>query len=317
MMEGSTLSLPADEALDVETDEPRAAVDVSGLIAQPRFDEAMLVAAASYVSFYRGNWLLNRVANDRGRVIAALMMLDLHCAGGKQGFTVSQLRDQARRYGVCSPNRMTALAALLRVGGFLATLPGGDSRERKLAPSQMLFDLHRARFHGLLSANVMIQPEVAAAIPALDDDDVVGDIVSVFLDYWRAGHRAIGDDPLLNALADRDAGVTVLFLVMVGASRGDGYRVSDLARQFAISRTHALVIMREATKYGCLTQSVPGGPYQGTPELLRVMRPFFARIFHVQAEGARRALARRSARGASGHLSSIGHDRLSALSPPL
>jgi hypothetical protein len=282
--------------METTTVEAHASIDVSHLIARPRFDEAMVAAAASSVSFYRGNWLLNRVANDRGRVLSAMMMIDLHYASGKQGFTVSQLRDQARRYTVCSPNRMTALAALLRVGGFLVPLAGGDSRERKLGPSPMLFDLHRARLHGLLSANAMVQPELAPAIAALEDDDTIADILSVYLSYWRNGDRATGACPLLNALADRDAGLTVLFLMMVGASRGIGYRVSDLARQFAISRTHALVILREATKYGCLEQAVPGGPYQGTPELLRVMRPFFGRIFHVQAEGAYRALARRSAR---------------------
>lgn len=299
MTDGSSVPLRPNETLDITTVDARASIDVSHLITRPRFDEAMIAAAASSVSFYRGNWLLNRVANDRGRVLAAMMMLDLHYANGKQGFTVSQLRDQARRYSVCSPNRMTALAALLRVGGFLAPLPGGDSRERKLAPSPMLFDLHRARLHGLLSANAIVQPELAPAIAALEDDDTIADILNVYLSYWRNGDRATGDSPLLNALADRDAGVTVLFLMMVGASRGIGYRVSDLARQFAISRTHALVIMREATRYGCLEQSVPGGPYHGTPELLRVLRPFFARIFYVQAEGIHRALARRSALGAA------------------
>jgi hypothetical protein len=286
------------ESLDNTTGDARILIDVPGLIARPGFDEAMLAAAAAFVSFYRGNWLLNRVANDRGRVIAAMMMIDLHFFGGKRGFTVSQLRDQARRYGVCSPNRMTALAALLRVGGFLAPVPGGDSRQRKLAPSQAMFDLHRARLHGLLSANALIQPDIIPAITAIEDNDVLGDMVAVYVDYWRAGDRAIGDDPLLNAVIDRDAGLTVLFLMLLGTSRGESFRVSDLARQFAISRTHALVIMREATKHGCLRQTVPGGPYQGTPELSQVMRPFFARIFHVQADAARQALQRRAARSA-------------------
>jgi len=296
MTEGSCVRIRPAESLDNAADDIRVSMDVSGLIARPRFDEAMLAAAGAFVAFYRGNWLLNRVANDRGRVIAAMMMIDLHFSGGKRGFTVSQLRDQARRYGVCSPNRMTALAALLRVGGFLAPVPGGDSRQRKLAPSQAMFDLHRARLHGLLSANALIQPDITPAIAAIEDNDVLGDIVAVYLGYWRTGDRAIGDDPLLNALVERDAALTVLFLMMLGTSSGEAYRVSDLARQFAISRTHALVIMREATKHGCLRQTIPGGPYQATPELLRVMRPFFARIFHVQAEAARQALQRRAVR---------------------
>lgn len=296
MTDGRSVQIQQSENLDITTDDARVSIDVSGLIAHTRFDEAMLAAAAAYVSFYRGNWLLNRVANDRGRVVAAMMMIDLHFAGGERGFTVSQLREEARRHGVCSPNRMTALAALLRVGGFLAPVPGGDSRQRKLAPSPAMFDLHRARLHGLISANAMIQPDLAPAIPALEDDDAIATIVAVYLRYWRSGDRAIGDDPLLNALIERDAALTVLFLMMLGATRGEAYRVSDLARQFAISRTHALVIMREATQHGCLRQTGPGGPYQGTPKLLHVMRPFFARIFHVQAEGARQAVARRAAR---------------------
>lgn len=265
------------------------------IIAHPLFDEAMLRAAAASVSFYRGSWLLNRIANDRGRVIAALMMLDLHFAGGCCGFTVSQLREQGERYGVCSPNRMTALAALFRVGRLLGPVATADSRQRKLAPTQALFDLHRDRLRGMLGANSLIHPEVGEIVALLHENEVVGDVARVYLSYWRGGLRAAGDDPLLNRLADRDAAFTMLFLLMAGASRGESYRVSDLARQFAISRTHASVILREVAAEGCVRQLGPGGPYTGTPDLMRIMRPFFARLFYAQTKVVALTIARHGA----------------------
>jgi len=269
---------------------------LNALIAHPKFDEAMLSAAAALVSFYRGNWLLNRIANDRGRVIAAQMMIDLHFAGGRRGFTVAQLRDQASRYKLCSPNRMTALAALFRVGGLLTPVHAEDSRQRKLAPTAALFDLHRERLRGMLSANALLHPEMRKTIALLDDDAVVGDIARAYLSYWRGGARAIGRDPLLTQLIDRDAAITLLFLLLTGESGGVAYRVSDLARQFSISRTHTSVILREVVAHDCTRNVSPAGPYQDTPRLRHVMRPFFARLFTVQAEAAALTMTRHAAR---------------------
>lgn len=269
---------------------------VDKAIATERFDEAMLAAAAALASVYRGNWLLNRIANDRGRVVGAHMMVDLHFAHGQQGFTVTQLREEARRYAVCSPNRMTALAALFRVGGFLAPVPAEDSRQRRIAPTQALMDLHRARMGGILSANILIHPDLAPVLPLLAEDGVVADIVHANLCLWRSGLRAIGNDPLLQQLVERDAAFTLLFLMMAGMKRGETYRVTDLARQFSISRTHTLLILRESVAVGCVERVDANGPFRGTPMLMRIMQPFFARVFLAQAAAARGALARHRAR---------------------
>lgn len=266
------------------------------LFGHPRFDEAMIVAARSFVNFYRGNWLLNRIANDRGRVIATFIMLDLHFSGGMTGFTVAQLREEARHHAMASPNRMTALAALLRVGGFLKTMPSQDSRMRRLAPTDTLLTLHRDRLAGIIAANVMINPDLTAIVPLLGEGEVLGDIARSYLAYWRAGLRATGNDPALEALVERDAGFTILCLMLAGIAEGRAYRISDLARHFAISRTHALGIMRTADTFGLIAQNGVGGPYMGTRTLLETMRPFFLAVFQIQAEAVRHALQRHAAR---------------------
>ncbi len=256
----------------------------------------MIAAARSYVSFYRGNWVLNRIANDRGRVVAAFIMIDLHLNGGRSGFTVSQLREQAERYSICSPNRMTALASLLRVSGYLKVVPTRDSRMRKLAPTDTLIRLHQERLHGILSAHCLITPNAAETIPHLYSEDFLADIARTYLAYWRAGFRLTGGQPGLEAIVERDAGLTILFLLLTGAPHHVGYRISDLARCFAISRTHALGVIRLGMDHGLIEQPVQGGPYIGTPYLIATMRSVFASIFQIQAESVRFALRRHQAR---------------------
>jgi hypothetical protein len=268
----------------------------AALIVHPRFDEAMKAGASAFVSFYRGNWLLNRVANDRGRVISAFIMLDLHFSRGSAGFTVSQLREEARRYALCSPNRITALAALLRVGGFLKAVPAQDSRMRKLAPTENMVALHRERLLGVLAANAMVNPDLTQAMPMLSTDEIMGDVVRAYLAHWRSGLRVTCGEPGLEEVIERDAGLTILFLLLTEANLGIGHRISDLARHFAISRTHALSIMRIGQEYGFITQTEAGGPYIGTPLLIATMRPVFVIIFQIQAEAVRFALRRQGER---------------------
>lgn len=264
----------------------------------PGLDEAMVAAARSFVGFYRGNWVLNRIANDRGRVIASFIMLDLHFSSGMKGFTVAQLRQEAAQRNVCSPNRMTALAALLRVGGFLAAVPSVDSRMRKLAPTEAMLALHRNRLAGILTANAIINPDLAAALPLLGEIEVLSDIARSYLAYWRAGLRATGNDPVLEAFVERDAAFTILFLLLSGITEGRAYRVSDIARHFAISRAHTLGIIRLGMEHKLIDQQGTGGPYIGTPALIETMRPFFLCVFQMQADAVRHALRQRVLRKA-------------------
>jgi hypothetical protein len=254
-------------------------------------DEAMLTAAGALVSFYRGNWVLNRIANDRGRVIGAMIMLDLHFGRGCQGFTVAELRTQALRCHVASPNRMTAFAGLLRSSGYLTAMPAPDARKRKLVPSASLIDLHRRRMRALLGGTIILNPDLAPAMQALEDDGVLAAMEHAYLRYWRAGCRITGHFPALEGFVERDAGFTLLCLLMGGAAKGQSYRISDLSRYFAISRTHALVVMREAIRCGLAEREVETGAFTGTPLLTAAMRPLFAQLFAVQAGVAREALA--------------------------
>ncbi|MCB8883494.1 hypothetical protein ACELLULO517_24815 [Acidisoma cellulosilytica] len=266
------------------------------VLGHPRFDEAMVVAARSFVGFYRGNWVLNRIANDRGRVITSFIMLDLHFSNGMTGFTVAQLREEARHRNICSPNRMTALAALLQVGGFLKAVPSKDSRMRRLAPTEAMLTLHRERLAGAIAANVLINPDLAAVLPLLGQNQILGDIARSYLSYWRSGQRATGNDPALEAFIERDAAFTILFLLLTGLAEGRAYRISDFARHFAISRAHALSIMRAGMDFGLIAQNGPNGPYLGQPKLLETMRPFFLALFQIQADAVRHALRQHALR---------------------
>ncbi|GAB0112828.1 hypothetical protein AcidC75_03530 [Acidisoma sp. C75] len=251
----------------------------------PRLDEAMLAAAAALVGLYRGNWVLNRIANDQGRVIGAMMMLDLHFGRGCQGFTVAELRAEAQRDGVASPNRMTAFAGLLRASGYLALIPGLDARKRKLAPTKALLDLHRRRMAALMAGTVILHPDLAAAgLAALDQDEKLAEMDRAFLGRWRAAGGIAACCPTLEGFVERDAGFTLLCLLLCGEAKGQSFRISELSRFFAISRTHALVIMREAMSHGLVEREAAGGAYRGTAALRAVMRLVFLHLCAIQAE---------------------------------
>ena len=211
---------------------------ISAIIADPRFDEVMFAMAASLVAHYRGNWLLNRIGNDRGRVMAAFTMLDLHFHGGGRGFSVAQLREQARLYRFCSPNRMTAFAALLRATRYLQPAPPVDGRQRRLAPTEAFIAMQRARLYGMLQPQVVLRPELRSMIAALESDSFLAEVVHCYLAYWRSGYRATRGHPALESLIERDAAFTLLFMVMIGDRQGKSFRIAEVARRFAISRSH-------------------------------------------------------------------------------
>lgn len=267
-----------------------AAIDA--LIADPRFDDVMFAMAASLVAHYRGNWLLNRIGNDRGRVMAAFTMLDLHFHGGGRGFSVAQLREQAQLYRICSPNRITAFAALLRATGYLRPGPPLDGRQRQLAPTETFIAMQRARLQGMLQPQAVIRPELHPAIEALGSDPFLGEVVHYFLAYWRSGYRATRGHPALESLIERDAAFTLLFMVMIGERQGKSFRIAEIARRFAVSRSHAASVLVEAASHAFVSQTEPGGPYRATPALLVAMRPFFAQIILVQGEALTLAFSR-------------------------
>jgi hypothetical protein len=260
---------------------------IAALIGHPQFDTAMLATAAAMIELYRGQWVLNRLVNDRGRFIPGLMILDLHFTAGGTGFTTAQLRKEAAASGVCSPGRINALLASLRLLGFLKPVEADDGRMRRLAPTERFLALHRDRWGRLFEVLALIHPDGESGRLALSNDEFLGAFAHVLVASYRSGARVIDFVPELRRTAERDAGLTMLFALMTGAAAGQPVSISSLARRFLVSRAHVLTVLREAEEAG-LAAAVSNG-YGPGPALPDALRRFFAIMYLLQLHGIRTA----------------------------
>ena len=266
---------------------------IASLEGQPNFAAATLAAATAIVDIYQGNWWLNRLVNDRGRFILGLIIVDLHFdAADGPGFTPARLQEVAGATGVCSPGRITAFLASLRLLGFLRPVTSEDRRLRRLIPTERFLAAHRERWRRLLAALAMIDPEADAALAALSDPAFMGGFAHTLVGAYRSGRRVSQFVPELLAILERDAGLTMLLSLLIADAAGQPVSITALARRFAVSRAHVLTVLREAEQAGLAIVAGSRGGYRASPELARILRRLFAVMFllHLHAiQNGRRA----------------------------
>ena len=256
------------------------------LMEHPRFEAAMLKSAAATADLYRGHWLLNRLVNDRGRFMLGLMILDLHfVGGGGAGFTPARLREVAGAQGVCSPGRIIALLASLRLVGFLQPVADADRRLRRLVPTERFLDLHRDRWRRHFEALALIHPAGEVGLAALHRPEFIGAFAHDLVVAYRTGLRMVELVPELRLTAERDAGITMLFSLLVADAAGQSVSIAGLARRFSVSRAHVLTVFREAEQASLAMPAGPRGGYRAGPALAATLRRFFAIMFLVQLHG--------------------------------
>lgn len=253
---------------------------VAELERHPGLPQAVAAAAAQAVRNYDGNWIRNRLLNDRGRALIAMLMLDLHFTRNEgKGFTASQLRREAVACDLCSPGRVIALVAAMRMGKLLAPMPGDDQRERRLAPTELLLSLHRMRWRNIFAATSPMMPEVAAAALAVSDSQLFGPGMHAIMDAYRKGLRVWDVAPELEPFAERDAGFVIL--ARLHASDESDLTIQAIARQFSVSRWHVTDLLRQAEAGGLLSPTGNRGGYAATPALTRVLTRFSIVIFSL------------------------------------
>jgi hypothetical protein len=267
---------------------------VTALTGLDQFERAMLAGASALIDLYRDNWVLNRVMNDRGKLVAALIILDLHYRAAGCGFAVAQLREQALRYAFASPNRVTDLVAALRGAGFLQSVAASDARLRKLAPTETFLSLHRRRFRSQLDAQALVRPQIAPGIATFEEPSFFGDFIHGRLTWWRLGIRATRGHPGLESLVERANAMPMLLAVFVAEAQGTVLGISDLARRFVVARSHVVSVMKEAEGYGLVRLDPSPRRYRPTLALRTALGRFFAVTFLRQAKAIDYAMMQKS-----------------------
>jgi hypothetical protein len=285
-------------------DGPVSAAAIAALRVHPRLPDAMRSLARDVVALYQGNRLLNLLLNDRGRFLIGYAALVLHF--GKtaddpgSGLTAQQMKTFCVEHNVCSRGRAEAMLALMRMSGYLAPDPEAtDRRFRVLVPTERLIGLTRRRWAAQFKAIALLRPEGDAALRALDREDFVRAFVRRQGDYFRAGVRILDQAPALGLFADRNAGLMVLFMLLLAGepddtvppSRPVPVSISALARRFGVSRPHVLKLLRDAEQDGFIRRvGTSGEQVVLLPRLREATQDFFATVFLFVARCAGEAL---------------------------
>ena len=287
---------------------PRAANVPSSFVIEalrehPRFREATRALIGGLVERYSCNRLLNRVLNDRGRLVGSLIALYLHFSpapgGGRSGLTAGRFQAFCVDLKLCSPGRAQALLLLMRYAGYLAPEPcASDRRRRCLVPTERLIEEQRQRWNLQFEAMALITPAGRTALEALERPEFTAAFMRHLGATFLAGFRLLDHAPDLARLAESNAGLLVtasLFRAVLDSPLGpDGEAVpvsiSLLAARFGIARAHVRNLLAEAAEAGLVKRTGRSETVVVLPRLVQAGSDFFAALFALKAHCAQAAV---------------------------
>lgn len=268
---------PAEPRLDLRAD----AEERARLRALPGFPRIARLAASRLCASYRGDRIISRLMNDRGRLTLFSLMIDMHFEpAAAQGLTSGRLKAEARALDICSPGRVTAVLAACRLFGLVAPAPDNDRRRRRLVVTERLLDMHRERWAVMLEAVGFAFPEAEQGLAYLDDPVFLAAYVAALVEPVRQGWRMVSDVPGIALFVDRDGGLMLAFALFENAESGTPLSVAGLARAFRLSRSHIVDVLQKAVEAGLarrVDDRAMGGPgFVAEPALVEAMEALMA-----------------------------------------
>ncbi|MEP9378040.1 hypothetical protein ABLE91_15075 [Aquabacter sp. CN5-332] len=269
----------------------------------PDFFPATERCARGLVGMYRGHRLLNRILNDRGRVVFGLFALYLDATPDENGvgLTVTRIATLCQETNVCSRGRAKAMVMLMRWAGYLdiGGETGPNRRQRPLVPTPRLLQEQINRWRQLCGALAMLHPPAEDVLARIEDPVFARTLVREIGSRFHAGVRLLHYAPQASVFAERDAGILIAMSLLISGAEGDAFPpeqpvpvpVAALARQFFVSRAHVLKLMREAEQEGLIARTPsPTGSVHLLEPLRSGMVAFFAAMFSVLADAGDAAL---------------------------
>ncbi len=275
---------------------------IAALRAHPRFAAAFAAVLRDVVAVHRNNPLLNKVLNDRGRVVFGVLAMYLHFGRDTGGLTASSMKAICAETGLCSPGRATAMLSLIRFAGYVAPAQHPlDRRIRLLAPTDRLIDDHARRLAAQLTALALLMPEGEAGLAHLDELDFKAEMAVSFGEAFRAGFRVLGAAPELTELADRNAGIIILMSLLLAGAGDDSVpptrpvtiSISALSKRCGVSRPHIQKLLRDAAASDFIAiDAAEPQCITVRPRLADAMANFVANVLLFVAYMVREALER-------------------------
>jgi hypothetical protein len=158
-------------------------------------------------------------------------------------------------------------------------------------PTAKFLAMYRGRLRCVWPAIALIHPAADQALALLEDDRFMAHLAAGFAKPIRNGQRVFDATPKLDAIADREAGMCILFSVMLRDAAGETIAIAPLAREFSVSRAHIRSILQAAEALGLLARSGTRGDYRLEPEFKAMVGRFMAALFQHHIHTIDRALA--------------------------
>lgn len=265
---------------------------MSSLRAHPNFLAATEQVARGLVELYRGNRLLNRILNDRGRAIFGMLALYLDAAPDERGvgLTVTRIANLCQETGICSRGRAKAIVMLMRWGGYLEVGPdsGPNRRQKPLVPTARMISEQVLRWQRIYGAISLLHPEAEEVLARLDDSQFRKALIRQVGARFEAGFRLQDFAPDAMLFGERDAGLLIAWSLLISGTPGDTFPpsqpvpvpVAALSRQFFVSRAHVLKLLREAEEIGLIERTPSAvGSVRLLPAMHETMLNLFAAMF--------------------------------------
>lgn len=278
--------------------------DIAAMQRHPFFARAKRQAMDGIVRTYSGNRLINRLVNDRGRLLFGFMVLHLHAYPDETGtgLTTARISRLCEEMDICSRGRAKALLALLRWAGHLAPLPGGgDRRQRPLVPTASMLKLQAERWRSQFGAVAILSSDAKEAMARLEDTEFVHRLAIPMGLGFRDGFRLLDPASALQPIAECAGGFPLLVTIAhaaLMAARGPADEpppvtlpISELAARFHVSRAHVLLVLRKAEELNLLRLGTSSRTaITCLPPLTAALDEFFATSFVFTIVCVRHAL---------------------------
>ena len=232
---------------------------IDEMAAHPRFAEACRASLTRAVARASRDPVMNRLSKNLTRLVYAYMVLYLEARGD---ITLKAIKELCREMDLWSAGRAQALLFHLRAIGYLARDPDNTDRRspRYIASPEMKAALREVLVDDL-NAFSLIEPEAAMAAERVTEPE-----------FFRAFMRQMGSGivaamkfrpkRLISHFAERDAGLVMLWEVLLSAQEGDSFpprgplkmSLIALARKYAVSRAHVFRVFSKAEELGLLTR---------------------------------------------------------------
>lgn len=276
-------------------------VAVRELQAHPQFRAAAAASMQASIDAYHGGRLMNWIMSDRARSLLGYVCYYLELAGST-GLTPTRLKQACAELRLCSPGRGAAMLALMRAAGYIAMVTDpADKRVRRLAATDKLKDMLHSRLAPQIAAGAMVMPALRGVPERLKDAPFEHALVRWFGDRFVEGHRMLVHAPELFLFAEHNAGMVILFNLVLSGAPGDTFpprgpvqtSVAGLARRFKVSRTHVLRLLRAAERQGHIKRTADH--YDGVilqPHITQGVMDLFATLYLFLDQGVRAANAK-------------------------